>query len=126
MADSSARLSATCLAATVMRYDRDDKERASNLATYRGDFTSVEVFEWDLARIAASLSSSEPKLVAIAPIEHRLHVLEPVWKLRLSPTNGRVAHLAFAQMPSFPLFRDRQLLGAAARGHYQGTFQTGS
>jgi uncharacterized protein len=58
-----------------MRYDWDDKKRASNLAKHGVDFRSVEAFEWDVAQIAASLSSSEPRLVAIAPIERRLHVL---------------------------------------------------
>jgi len=58
-----------------MRYDWDDKKHAINLAKHDTDFRIVDQFEWDVAQILASMSASEPRLVAIAPINRRVHIL---------------------------------------------------
>ena len=58
-----------------MRYDWDEAKRLSNIEKHGVDFVSSEDFEWDAAFIRASQSSNEPRLVALGPIDDRLHVL---------------------------------------------------
>jgi uncharacterized DUF497 family protein len=58
-----------------MRYDWDEAKRQSNIAKHGVDFVVAEGFEWDVAFIMTSQSANEPRLVAVAPISLRLHVL---------------------------------------------------
>lgn len=68
--------SAYYIAYTIrMRYDWDETKREANIAKHGVDFTAAEDFEWDVALVIASHSATEPRLVAIAPIRRRLHVL---------------------------------------------------
>ena len=68
--------SAYYIAYTIrMRYDWDETKREANIAKHGVDFIAAEDFEWDVALTVASHSTTEPRLVAIAPIRRRLHVL---------------------------------------------------
>ncbi|MCX2562212.1 BrnT family toxin [Acetobacter farinalis] len=58
-----------------MRYDWDETKRQSNIAKHGVDFVAADGFEWDAAFVLTSQSANEPRLVAIAPINLRLHVL---------------------------------------------------
>lgn len=58
-----------------MRYDWDEAKRLSNIEKHGVDFVAAEDFAWDEALVTASRASDEPRLVALAPIGHRLHVL---------------------------------------------------
>jgi uncharacterized DUF497 family protein len=58
-----------------MRYEWDETKRQSNIVKHAVDFAVAEGFEWDVALIMTSMSSNEPRLVAVAPINLRLHVL---------------------------------------------------
>ena len=58
-----------------MLFDWDPGKRLSNLAKHGVDFASVELFEWEVALVQASLRSGEPRLEAYGPIARRLHVL---------------------------------------------------
>lgn len=58
-----------------MRYDWDETKRQSNIAKHGVDFVAADNFEWDVALVLTSQSANEPRLVAVAPINLRLHVL---------------------------------------------------
>lgn len=58
-----------------MRYDWDETKRQSNIAKHGVDFVAAADFEWDVAFVLTSQTANEPRLVAIAPINLRLHVL---------------------------------------------------
>ncbi|MCP1243056.1 BrnT family toxin [Acetobacter lambici] len=86
-----------------MRYDWDEAKRQSNIAKHGVDFVVAEGFEWDVALIMASQSANEPRLVAVAPINLRLHVLVFSIEIRivriisLRKANKREAKLYAAQ-----------------------------
>ena len=56
-------------------YEWDEGKRARNLAKHGVDFAAMGDFEWDTARVADDLRSSEPRRVAIGYIGRRLHVV---------------------------------------------------
>ena len=86
-----------------MRYDWDEAKRQSNIEKHGVDFVTAEDFEWDVALVFASRSSSEPRLCAVAPINLRLHVLvcsietRVVRIISLRKANKREATLYAAQ-----------------------------
>lgn len=86
-----------------MRYDWDEAKRQSNIGKHGVDFADAESFEWDVALIMTSLGANEPRLVAIAPISLRLHVLvfsietRIVRIISLRKANKREAKLYAAQ-----------------------------
>lgn len=55
----------------------DEAKRASNLAKHGIDFAEAEGFDWSVASVRADLRADygETRLVAMAPIGDRLHVL---------------------------------------------------
>ena len=55
----------------------DEAKRAANLAKHGVDFAEAEGFEWSAALVRADLRTDygEVRLVAMAPIGDRLHVL---------------------------------------------------
>ena len=86
-----------------MRYDWDEAKRQSNIAKHGVDFAAAEDFEWDEALVMTSHSANEPRLIAIAPINLRLHVLvfsietRIVRIISLRKANKREAKLYAAQ-----------------------------
>lgn len=59
-----------------MRYAWDESKRRSNREKHGVDFDSAVEFEWDVALVRASHSGMrEPRLMAMAPIRARIHVL---------------------------------------------------
>lgn len=58
-----------------MRYDWSETKHLTNIAKHGVTFEAVFKFDWDTALIGTSFSSNEPRLVAVAPIRNRLHVL---------------------------------------------------
>jgi hypothetical protein len=70
-------LVASCSYYLPVRYAWHDAKRQTNIAKHGVDFTAVEAFEWDrgLVRADIRVDYSEPRLVAMAPIGQRLHVL---------------------------------------------------
>lgn len=59
------------------RYAWDETKRRSNLAKHGVDFAAVSRFDWTQALVRADVrfSYGEVRLVALAPIGPRLHVL---------------------------------------------------
>jgi uncharacterized DUF497 family protein len=55
----------------------DESKRAANLAKHGIDFAEAEGFDWSVALVRADLRTDygEVRLVAMAPIGDRLHVL---------------------------------------------------
>ncbi|WP_343896671.1 BrnT family toxin [Craurococcus roseus] len=60
-----------------MAYRWDEAKRAANLAKHGVDFTEAEGFDWSAALVRADLRADygEVRLVGMAPIGDRLHVL---------------------------------------------------
>ncbi len=60
-----------------MDFGWDESKRAANLAKHGVDFAEVEGFDWSAALVRADLRTDygEVRLVAMAPIGDRLHVL---------------------------------------------------
>ena len=58
-----------------MQYDWDPAKAVTNLAKHHVAFEVVEEFEWDDARVFASLGRGEPRLGALGVIGDRLHFL---------------------------------------------------
>lgn len=60
-----------------MDYRWDGAKRAANLAKHGVDFAEAEGFDWSAALVRADLRADygEVRLVAVAPIGDRLHVL---------------------------------------------------
>lgn len=87
-----------------MRYAWDETKRQSNIVKHAVDFAVAEGFEWDVALIMTSMSSNEPRLVAVAPINLRLHVLvfsietRVIRIISLRKANKREAKLYAAQI----------------------------
>mgnify|MGYP001291531153 FL=1 len=87
-----------------MRYEWDETKRQSNIVKHAVDFAVAEGFEWDVALIMTSMSSNEPRLVAVAPINLRLHVLvfsietRVIRIISLRKANKREAKLYVAQI----------------------------
>lgn len=87
-----------------MKYEWDETKRQSNIVKHAVDFVVAEGFEWDVALIMTSMSSNEPRLVAVAPINLRLHVLVFIIETRviriisLRKANKREAKLYVAQI----------------------------
>ena len=86
-----------------MIYDWDEAKRQSNIVKHGVDFAAAENFEWDEALVMTSHSANEPRLIAIAPINLRLHVLvfsietRIVRIISLRKANKREAKLYAAQ-----------------------------
>ena len=60
-----------------MRFGWDEAKRAANLAKHGVAFAEAEGLDWSAALVRADLRADygEVRLVAMAPIEDRLHVL---------------------------------------------------
>ena len=60
-----------------MDFRWDESKRAANLAKHGIDFAEAEGFDWSVALVRADLRTDygEVRLVAMAPIGDRLHVL---------------------------------------------------
>ncbi|WP_246402338.1 BrnT family toxin [Gluconacetobacter dulcium] len=60
----------------AMRYAWDENKRLSNIEKHGVDFVSAVDFEWRASLVRASHSgAAEPRLMAMAPIRTRIHVL---------------------------------------------------
>ena len=60
-----------------MDFGWDEAKRAANLAKHGVDFAEAEGFDWSAALVRADLRTDygEVRLVAMAPVGDRLHVL---------------------------------------------------
>jgi len=65
-----------------MRYEWDEKKRASNLLTHGIDFAIVRNFDWNAALIIRDTRRNyrEPRFLSYAPIADRLYAM--VWTPR--------------------------------------------
>lgn len=58
-----------------MRYTFDPAKAAANLAKHGVSFDAINGFEWEMAFVEADTRHNEPRLIAVAPIGDRVHVL---------------------------------------------------
>lgn len=58
-----------------MRFSWNPAKAASNATKHGVAFAAIEGFDWETALVMADVRHAEPRLVAIAPIGGRVHVL---------------------------------------------------
>ncbi len=58
-----------------MPFEWDEAKRQSNIRKHGVDFTQVEAFQWEAARIHAYLRKREQRFTAYGYISNHLHVL---------------------------------------------------